>query len=94
MINLFINEECRSLVPKLRQAILDNDAPQVEYLAHTLKGSSRTLAAKALSQTCVELEVAGNKGQLQEADRLIKNIDRLLPTVINYLENYLTKQQT
>jgi PAS domain S-box-containing protein len=94
MINIFINEECRSLVPKLHQAILDNDAPQVEYLAHTLKGSSCTLGAKALSQTCVELEIAGSKGQLQEADRLIKNIDRLLPTVINYLENYLAKQQT
>jgi len=40
------------------------------------------------------VSIAGSKGQLQEADRLIKNIDRLLPTVINYLENYLTKQQT
>jgi len=94
MINIFINEECLSLVPKLRQAILDNDAPRVEYLAHTLKGSSRTLGAKALSETCLELEMAGGKGQLQDADRLMKNIDRLLPTVINYLENYLAKQQT
>ena len=91
MINIFINEECRSLVPKLRQAIFDNDAPQVEYLAHTLKGSSRTLGAKALSQTCLELEMAGRKGQLQDADRLMKNIDRLLPRLINYLENYLAK---
>ncbi len=94
MINIFINEECRSLVPKLHQAILDNDAPQVEYLAHTLKGSSRTLGAKALSATCLELEIAGNKGQLEEADRLMQNIDRLLPTVITHLENYLANQKS
>ncbi|NUN64524.1 response regulator [Pseudanabaena biceps] len=88
MISLFLNEECPSLIPKLRQAIADGDASQVEYLAHTLKGSSRMLGAKAMAEVCLELEVAGRKQQLQDSDLLSDQLERLLPSVIEYLEAY------
>lgn len=48
MINLFLNEECPSLLNKLQQAVLDQDASQIEYVAHTLKGSSRMIGARSL----------------------------------------------
>ena len=75
----------------LRQAIADGDAAQVEYLAHTLKGSSRMLGAKAMAEVCLELEAAGRKQQLQDSDRLSAQLEHLLPSVVTYLEAYVAK---
>ncbi len=88
MINLFLKEECPVLLVKLRQAIFDQDASQIEYVAHTLKGSSRILGAKALSEICSELEVAGRNRQLEGSDRLMAAIDQVFPAVVSYLEAY------
>ncbi len=89
MISLFLKEECPVLIPKLHQAISDRDASQIEYLAHTLKGSSRILGAKAFSEICLELETAGRKQQLDEVDILIAKIEQVFPSIVAHLEAYV-----
>ena len=91
MINLFLNEECPSLLTKLHQAVLDQDASQIEYVAHTLKGSSRMIGARSFAETLLKLEVAGRNQQLDGCDRLLLEIDQSYPLVIAYLEDYLDK---
>ena len=94
MINIFLYEECPVLLAKLRQAIFDQDASQIEYVAHTLKGSSVMLGAKAFSEICFGLEVAGRNHQLEDSDRLMTEIDQSFPLVVAYLEDYLTKNSS
>ncbi len=89
MINLFLTEECPVLLTKLRQAIIDQDASQIEYVAHTLKGSSKMLGATAFSEICLKLEAAGRNYQLEGSDRLMTEIDQSFPSVVAYLEAYL-----
>jgi PAS domain S-box-containing protein len=91
MINLFLKEECPVLLAKLHQAILDQDASQIEYVAHTLKGSSRMLGAKAFAELCFKLEVAGRNQQLDGSDRLMLEVDQMFPSVVAYLEAYLAQ---
>jgi signal transduction histidine kinase/HPt (histidine-containing phosphotransfer) domain-containing protein len=94
MINIFLYEECPVLLAKLRQAIFDQDASQIEYVAHTLKGSSIMLGAKAFSEICFGLEVAGRNHQLEGSDRLMTEIDQSFPLVVAYLEDYLAKNSS
>jgi CheY-like chemotaxis protein len=91
MINLFLNEECPVLLDKLHQAISEQDASQIEYVAHTLKGSSRMLGARAFAELCFGLEVAGRNKQLDNSKQLMEQIDVTFPRVVNYLEDYLAK---
>ncbi len=94
MINLFLNEECPSLLNKLQQAVLDQDASQIEYVAHTLKGSSRMIGARLFAETLFKLEVAGRNQQLDGCDRLVLELDQSYPLVIAYLEDYLDKNSS
>jgi len=94
MINIFLKEECPVLLTKLHQAILDQDASQIEYVSHTLKGSSRILGAKAFSEVCSELEIAGRNHQLEGSEELIAKIDQGFPSVVTYLEAYLAKNSS
>jgi signal transduction histidine kinase/DNA-binding response OmpR family regulator len=61
MINLFTIEEAPVLLKNLRQAIANNDLQEVSYNAHTLKGSSNILGAKALGKLCLEVELKGKR---------------------------------
>jgi CheY-like chemotaxis protein len=90
MITLFLNEECPVLLEKLHQAISDRDASQVEYVAHTLKGSSRMLGARAFAELCFALEVAGRNKELDGSQQLMEQIDLTFPMVVAYLGKYLT----
>lgn len=92
MINLFLNEECPVLLDRLHQAILEQDASQIEYVAHTLKGSSRMLGAKAFAELCFSLEVAGRNKQLDGSEQIMEQIDVTFPVVVTYLEDYLAKR--
>lgn len=94
MIDIFLHKESPSLLQQIHQAILDRDATQVEYAAHTLKGSSRILGATTFSALCFEIEVAGRQQQLDLIDALIEKIDQLFPTVVAHLEAYLASSSS
>ncbi|MBD2187024.1 response regulator [Pseudanabaena mucicola] len=94
MISIFLNEECPILLDKLHQAILEQDASQIEYVAHTLKGSSRMLGARAFAELCFGLEVAGRNKQLDGSEQIMEQIDATFPVVVTYLEDYLAKENS
>lgn len=49
--------------PQLREAAIGPDLPTVRHLAHTLKSSSASVGAVALSQRCAEVEQLARDGR-------------------------------
>jgi CheY-like chemotaxis protein/HPt (histidine-containing phosphotransfer) domain-containing protein len=67
-------EDARPRLSALEEAILENDAPTVERLAHTLKGSSANMGARGMSAICARLEDAGQSGDLSQGPGLLERL--------------------
>jgi|HubBroStandDraft_6_1064221.scaffolds.fasta_scaffold01073_2 two-component system sensor histidine kinase/response regulator len=84
-------EECPKVLEEMRGAIRTADAPLLTRLAHTLKGSSSSLSASALSQSAAELESVAHAGDLTDAgavfSKLEKEIERLLAELDSLVGN-------
>jgi HPt (histidine-containing phosphotransfer) domain-containing protein len=63
------------LLPQLMRARDAGDAASVRLVAHTLKSSSATVGAQALSAMCIELEAQARELRLAEAE---PGIDQIL----------------
>ncbi|AFY71899.1 multi-sensor hybrid histidine kinase (plasmid) [Thalassoporum mexicanum PCC 7367] len=74
MVTLFKDQELPNLLPKLKQAIAEQEYEQIYYAAHTLKGSSNALGAKGLSQICSQLET---KAKAKQNDGLVDLVESL-----------------
>jgi signal transduction histidine kinase/DNA-binding response OmpR family regulator/HPt (histidine-containing phosphotransfer) domain-containing protein len=57
------NIDGRARIDKMRQAVVDGDTATLEREAHTLKGGSRELGARYLSELCFELEKMSREGE-------------------------------
>jgi HPt (histidine-containing phosphotransfer) domain-containing protein len=62
------------LLPQLMQARDAADASGVRLVAHTLKSSSATVGALALSRLCAEVELQARESRLDEAGDGIEQI--------------------
>jgi HPt (histidine-containing phosphotransfer) domain-containing protein len=51
------------LVPQLQEAAACGDTAAVRHVAHTLKSSSASVGAKALSEMCARIEAAIREGR-------------------------------
>jgi len=84
-------EECPRALEEMRGAIRTADAPLLTRLAHTLKGSSSSLSANALSRGAAELENLARAGDLADAggvfSRLEKEVERLLVEIDSLVGN-------
>jgi len=67
-------DDARQRLSALEEAVLGDDAPVVERLAHTLKGSSANMGARAMSDLCMRLEDAGASGDLSQGFRLLTRL--------------------
>ncbi len=75
MIKLFTIEEAPILLQNLRLAIANNNLQEAGYNAHTLKGSSNILGAKALGKLCLEVELKSKCENTQGLPELLAKID-------------------
>jgi len=69
-------EDASAQLAKLKQGLAGNDAAQVEKQAHTLKGSSATMGAQALSGVAFEMETAGREHRLDKARSLVAALEQ------------------
>jgi two-component system, sensor histidine kinase and response regulator len=67
-------DDARPRLSALEEAVLGDDTPAVERLAHTLKGSSANMGARGMSILCARLEDAGASGDLSQGPRLIERL--------------------
>jgi CheY-like chemotaxis protein len=90
VLQVFV-EECPILLRQLKQAVENLDAPSVERLAHTLKGSLRICERTPAQTIAAELECqARNKdlsGSSAKVDSLRDALNLLTPRIQEYLRS-------
>jgi signal transduction histidine kinase/HPt (histidine-containing phosphotransfer) domain-containing protein len=91
MIRIFLQEESPGLLQKLHHGIQSKDAFEVEYAAHTLKGSSGILGCKTFAALCFDLEVAGRNQNFEGMDAQMQKVNQFFPLLVSHLENYIAK---
>jgi two-component system sensor histidine kinase/response regulator len=67
-------DDARSGIQALEEAVEEGDAPAVERVAHTLKGSSGNMGARRMSALCAQLEVAGASGDFDLSPELLEQL--------------------
>jgi len=60
----------------LQDAVSQGDARRVERQAHTLKGASGNVGAAGLEKATLKVEGAGQRGDLDEASRLLQYVQK------------------
>ncbi|WP_457671122.1 EAL domain-containing protein [Thiolapillus sp.] len=71
---------------KLREALENEDAEQLQFLAHSMKSASANLGAIALSNQCRKLEEAAGNNDLSLAATLIDSIEEALTPAMEALK--------
>jgi HPt (histidine-containing phosphotransfer) domain-containing protein len=62
----------------IRKAIAENNAKEVEYAAHSLKGSIGNFAAATSHEAAYRIERMGKEGTLEEADDALSRLEEEL----------------
>jgi PAS domain S-box-containing protein len=90
VISIFIAESAK-LMKRIRDAIEDKDAKELQRAAHTLKGSVQVFGHKGSVAAALRLESLARDGSLAAADEaysaLAREIDRLMPMLTDMLES-------
>jgi signal transduction histidine kinase/DNA-binding NarL/FixJ family response regulator len=79
-IETFVRASCEDL-ERLRAALDDGNAAQLEATAHSLKGSASVAAADELARLASELEHAAGEGDLDRAAGLVETLELELQRV-------------
>lgn len=85
LVDLFVCD-ARAHFIRIGAAIESRNANEILEIAHTLKGSSRTLGANRLSKLCERLESLGRAGSFAEAKELLPRLEVEFEQVRNILE--------
>lgn len=88
MIETFL-EETPELTARLRRAVAESDAAQLNLAAHTLKGTLRFLAAEEGFQLALQLEMMGREAKFAQAPRTLQSLEDLLARLVASLGAYL-----
>jgi two-component system sensor histidine kinase/response regulator len=84
-------EECPKMLAEIRGALAGADAPLLERLAHTLKGSSSNLGALALPHSAATLEQMAHAGDFRGAGAQFKIVEKDVESLLVELEGILGK---
>ncbi len=80
-------EESPSLIGKAREAIMRNDAAEVERMGHALRGALVNLSAIAASGLAGELETMSRAGELALAGAKLHELEEELPRALQALDS-------
>jgi HPt (histidine-containing phosphotransfer) domain-containing protein len=75
LIRMFLDDG-PTKVHSVSEGLKNGDFDQMERAAHSLKGSSGNLGARALQETCELLQVAARQHRLEELRRLAPDLSR------------------
>ena len=74
IVALFL-EKTPAILAELRDAVGRGDVDAVRRSAHTIKGTSATLGARVLAESCKRLEEQARAGELPDAARSLSDIE-------------------
>jgi CheY-like chemotaxis protein len=88
LVGIFL-DDARASIEALGEAVEAGDAPTVERVAHSLKGSSGNMGARRMARACARLQDAGASGDLARAPGLLAGLreefDRVRPALASLL---------
>jgi HPt (histidine-containing phosphotransfer) domain-containing protein len=76
LIELYVTES-EQLLRELESALLQGVTAEVQRVTHGLKGSSRYVGATGVAKLCQELEALSQHGALEQAPRMVAELQRL-----------------
>lgn len=68
-------EDTVNLMQSLKDAVQTQDAPGIHHAAHTLKGTSASMGMVSLSALCRDLEAMAKLEQIQDAPKILSQIE-------------------
>ncbi len=89
LIGIYI-KDTPGYIGSLHQALAKKDLPEMQRLAHTLKGSSGNLGAVRMQKIALEIEKACKEGDASRASILIGTVDSEFETLKKEIENIIT----
>ncbi|NET09897.1 MAG: response regulator, partial [Symploca sp. SIO2B6] len=87
LVDTFL-EEAPQQMADIKKAIIQNDAKNLNYNAHTIKASSAALGANEFSQICSELERIGRTNSIEEASNFLDVLEIEYLRFTQYLMEY------
>ena len=88
IIRLFL-EECPQLMDKIRVALADGDAGQMQMAAHTLRGSVSNFGASAAVEAARQLEATARTQDLKGAAPMLQTLEQEIERVSSALQGLL-----
>jgi HPt (histidine-containing phosphotransfer) domain-containing protein len=88
ILNLFLDEVPKK-IDSLRRAVTTGDALQVQRIAHSLKGSSGNIGARAMYDVCRQLDDRAKSGELARLQPLVEALDAEYGKVERAIERLL-----
>src|SRR5579884_129654 len=85
VVGVFAQATAQSLT-EIRAALTAGDSALLERLAHSLKGSCRTLGAALLGEICAQVEARGKAGDIPGAELLVASAEEAFAQLQNALE--------
>ena len=74
LVDLFVNDSTK-LLEKIKETIINNDAPGLQKAAHTLKGSVSNFSAHRAYDMALQLENLGKNSNLSGSTEIFQNLD-------------------
>lgn len=84
-----LEQEALRLIPQMLEAARTDNAEELEYAAHTFKGSSRNLGLARLVLLNRELELMGRAGDLSNAEHLVAQVAEAYQEALPALKDVL-----
>lgn len=85
IINLFL-QDIPSQIEKLSESIAEGNIKQIQYHAHSIKGSAANVGGEVMQTTASSIEEKAIEGNLDDIQRLQSSLE----THFNELQNLLT----
>jgi two-component system sensor histidine kinase/response regulator len=89
VVEMFVSDY-PPMLASLGKAIADQDPETLGRMGHSLKGMLRNFHADSLSEIAYQLEILGNKGHFDEADRHFSDLTRQMPVFEAALKQLLS----
>jgi signal transduction histidine kinase/DNA-binding NarL/FixJ family response regulator/HPt (histidine-containing phosphotransfer) domain-containing protein len=78
-------EEAPEVLEQLQAAVTAGDVPNIQLLAHRIKGTAKNLAAKVLADKAFVLELAAKNNQIENAQAMLDEIQLALNNLSKFL---------
>jgi two-component system sensor histidine kinase/response regulator len=90
-ISRIFADECPKMLAEIRSAFDASNAPLLERIAHTLKGSASNLGAVAVPRSAAALEQSARAGDFRSAEAQFKIVEKDVRTLLAELEGIVGK---